>query len=102
MSDDDPKLGFETRAIHAGQPPDTATGATIVPVYQTTTFTQDAIGENRGYEYSRSGNPTRDALERCAAELEGGRRAFAYASGMAATAAVLDLLPVNSHVVVPD
>ncbi len=67
------KRGFETRAIHDGQEPDPATGATIVPVYQTVTFTQDAIGEHKGYEYSRSGNPTRSALEQCLASLEGGR-----------------------------
>lgn len=102
MSDDDPKLGFETRAIHAGQPPDTATGATIVPVYQTTTFTQDAIGEHRGFEYSRGRNPTRDALEECIASLEGGRFGLAYASGMAAISGVTQLLSAGDHVVVAD
>jgi cystathionine beta-lyase/cystathionine gamma-synthase len=93
---------FETRAIHAGQSPDPATGATIVPVYQTATFTQDAIGEHRGYEYSRSGNPTRDALETCLASLEGGRFGLAYASGMAAIAGVMHLLSSGDHVVVAD
>ena len=68
---------FETRAIHAGQAPDPATGATIVPVYQTVTFTQEAVGEHRGFEYSRSSNPTRVALEQCLASLEGGRFGFA-------------------------
>ena len=77
------KQRFETRAIHAGQEPDPATGATIVPVYQTVTFTQEAVGEHRGYEYSRTGNPTRAALETCLASLEGGRFGFAYGSGSA-------------------
>ena len=93
---------FETRAIHAGQPPDPATGATIVPVYQTVTFTQDAIGEHRGYEYARSSNPTRDALETCLASLEGGRFGLAYASGMAAITDVIHLLSSGDHVVVAD
>ena len=102
MSDDDPKHGFETRAIHAGQAPDAATGATIVPVYQTTTFTQDAIGEHRGFEYSRGRNPTRDALEECIASLEGGRFGLAYASGMAAISGVTQLLSAGDYVVVAD
>jgi cystathionine beta-lyase/cystathionine gamma-synthase len=93
---------FETRAIHVGQAADSATGATIVPVYQTATFTQDAIGENRGYEYSRSGNPTRDALEAALASLEGGRFGLAYASGMAAIHGVMLLLRAGDHVVVCD
>ena len=93
---------FETRAIHVGQAADRATGATIVPVYQTATFTQDAIGENRGYEYSRSGNPTRDALEAALASLEGGRFGLAYASGMAAIHGVMLLLRAGDHVVVCD
>jgi cystathionine beta-lyase/cystathionine gamma-synthase len=102
MNDDDPKHGFETRAIHAGQAPDSATGATIVPVYQTTTFTQDAIGEHHGFEYSRGRNPTRDALEECIASLEGGRFGLAYASGMAAISGVTQLLSAGDHVVVAD
>ena len=93
---------FETLAIHAGQEPDLATGATIVPVYQTVTFTQDAIGANRGFEYSRSGNPTREALEQCLASLEGARFGLAYASGMAAIAGVMQLLDSGDHVVVAD
>jgi cystathionine gamma-synthase/cystathionine gamma-lyase len=97
---DDPR--FETRAIHIGQGADEATGATIVPVYQTATFTQDAIGENRGYEYSRSGNPTRDALEAALASLEGGRFGLAYGSGMAAIHGVMQLLSAGDHVVVCD
>jgi cystathionine beta-lyase/cystathionine gamma-synthase len=93
---------FETRAIHAGQPPDAATGATIVPVYQTSTFTQDAIGQHKGYEYSRGSNPTRDAFEACLASLEGGRFGVAYASGMAAIAGLAQLLSAGDHVVVGD
>lgn len=95
-------LGFETRAIHAGQAADAASGATIVPVYQTATYTQDAIGENRGYEYSRSANPTRTALEECIASLEGGRYGLAYGSGMAAIAGTMQLVSGGDHVVVAD
>ncbi|MGH3328490.1 MAG: PLP-dependent transferase, partial [Streptomycetales bacterium] len=77
--------GFETLAIHAGQRPDLATGAVIPPIYQVSTYRQDGVGGLRGgYEYSRSGNPTRAALEQCLAALEGGRRGLAFASGMAA------------------
>ncbi|MEE8166363.1 MAG: cystathionine gamma-synthase [Myxococcota bacterium] len=97
---DDPR--FETRAINTGQGADEATGATIVPVYQTATFTQDAIGTTRGYEYSRSGNPTRDALETALASLEGGRFGLAYGSGMAAIHGVMQLLSAGDHVVVGD
>jgi cystathionine beta-lyase/cystathionine gamma-synthase len=93
---------FETRAIHAGQEADEATGATIVPVYQTVTFTQEAVGRHRGYEYSRTSNPTRVALETCLASLEGGRFGFAYGSGMAATHGVMQLLSGGDHVVVAD
>ena len=96
------ELRFETRAIHAGQEPDEATGATIVPVYQTVTFTQDAVGSHRGFEYSRSNNPTRAALEACLASLEGGRFGLAYASGMAAINGVMQLLSAGDHVVVAD
>jgi cystathionine gamma-lyase len=92
----------ETRCIHAGDTVDQVTGAVMPAIYTSSTFENAAFGEPREYVYSRGGNPTRAALERCAAELEGGTHAFAYASGMAATAAVLDLLPVNSHVIVPD
>jgi len=93
---------FETRAIHVGQAADPATGATIVPVYQTVTYTQDAIGQHRGYEYSRTDNPTRAALEVCLASLEGGRFALAYASGMAAIHGATQLLEAGDHVVVAD
>lgn len=95
-------LGFETRAIHAGQAADAACGATIVPVYQTATYTQDAIGEHRGYEYSRSANPTRAALEECLASLEGGRYGLAYGSGMAAITGAMQLVSSGDHVVVAD
>jgi cystathionine gamma-lyase len=82
-------LGFATRAIHAGQEADPTTGATIVPIYATSTFTQAAPGQHKGYEYSRSGNPTRTALETCLAALEEGERGLAFASGLAATTGVL-------------
>jgi cystathionine beta-lyase/cystathionine gamma-synthase len=80
--------GFSTRAIHAGQDPDPATGATVVPIYATSTYTQAAPGQHKGYEYSRSGNPTRTALESALASLESGERGLAFASGLAATTAV--------------
>src|SRR5213075_2942195 len=85
-------VGFATRAIHAGQGPDPATGATIVPIYATSTYTQAGIGQHKGYEYSRSGNPTRTALETCLAALEGGEKGLAFASGLAATTAVFQAL----------
>jgi cystathionine beta-lyase/cystathionine gamma-synthase len=90
--------GFATRAIHAGQGPDPATGATIVPIYATSTFTQEAPGRHKGYEYARTGNPTRSALETCLASLEGGERALAFASGLAATTAVLSTLRPGDEV----
>ncbi len=99
MADD---ARFETRAIHVGQTPDESTGATVVPVYQTTTFTQEAIGKHRGFEYSRGANPTRQALEQALASLEGGRFGLAYASGMAAIHGVMMLLRAGDHVVVCD
>ncbi len=94
--------GFSTRAIHVGQEPDQATGATIVPIYQTSTYTQQAPGQNKGYEYSRSGNPTRTALEACVAALEGADHGLAFASGLAATTAVMSLLSPGDHVVAGD
>jgi cystathionine beta-lyase/cystathionine gamma-synthase len=94
--------GFATRAIHAGQKPDPATGAVAVPIYQTSTFAQDAIGKHRGYEYARTGNPTRAALETCIAALEGGAHGLAFASGMAAEAAVMQLLKPGDHTVAVD
>src|SRR3712207_977669 len=95
--------GFATRAIHAGQEPDEATGATIVPIYQTSTYTQEAPGQNKGYEYSRGGDPPRAALEECIASLEGGAYGPAFASGLAATTAVMSsLLSPGDHVVAGD
>ena len=91
-------MRFETRAIHDGQPPDPVTGAVTTPVYQTSTYEQDAIGKPRGYEYSRTGNPTRAALEQALASLEGGKHGLAFASGVAATTAVLNLLSPGDHV----
>jgi cystathionine gamma-lyase len=91
--------GFSTRAIHAGQDADPATGATVVPIYATSTYTQAAPGQHKGYEYSRSGNPTRTALETCLASLEGGERGLAFASGLAATTAVLAQLRPGDEVV---
>jgi cystathionine gamma-lyase len=88
---------FETLCIHAGQPADPATGAVMTPIYQTSTYVQDSIGRTRGYEYSRTGNPTRAALQACLAELEGGAFGLAFASGMAATDAVLRLLVPGDH-----
>src|SRR5246127_3487048 len=90
--------GFSTLAIHAGQDADPATGATIVPIYATSTFTQEAPGRHKGFEYSRSGNPTRAALETCLAALEGGEQALAFASGLAATTAVLSTLRPGDEV----
>jgi cystathionine gamma-synthase len=95
--------GFETLAIHAGQDPDPATGAVVVPIYQTSTYVQSEVGLHKGYEYSRSGNPTRTALETCLAALEGGRIGLAFASGLAAEDCLLRTATgPGGHVVVPD
>jgi cystathionine gamma-synthase len=95
--------GFETRAIHAGQDPDPATGAVIPAIQLATTFAQEAVGKHQGFEYGRSGNPTRAALETCLASLEGAARGLAFASGMAAEDAVLRaLVGPGDHVVIPD
>jgi len=96
--------GFETRAIHAGQEPDAATGAVVVPIYQTSTYKQDGVGGLRGgYEYSRSANPTRTALETCLAALEGGTRGLAFASGLAAEDTLIRAVAQpGDHVVIPD
>lgn len=94
--------GIRTRCIHAGQPSDPTTGAVMTPIYAVSTFAQDAPGQHRGYEYSRSGNPTRAALETCLASLENGVRGYAMASGLAAESTVLDLLPKDSHVIASD
>ena len=95
------RQGFETRSIHAGQPPDPATGAVMTPVYLTSTYAQTGVGAHLGYEYSRSGNPTRSALEDCLASLEEAHFGFAFASGMAAEDAMLRLLAPGDHVVLP-
>jgi cystathionine gamma-lyase len=92
-------VDFETRAIHEGQEPDPATGAVIVPIYQTSTYIQDEVGKHRGYEYSRTGNPTRTALEVCLASLESGAYGRAFASGMAAETTVMHLLSPGDRVV---
>jgi cystathionine gamma-synthase len=96
--------GFATRAIHAGQDPEQTTGAVIVPIYQTSTFATDAVGESRaGYDYSRAGNPTRSAFETAIGSLEGGKHGFAFASGMAATDTLLRAtLRPGDHVILPD
>lgn len=96
------KPGFSTRAIHAGQSPDPSTGAVMQPIYATSTYAQASPGKHKGFEYSRTQNPTRMAYERCVADLESGTRGFAFASGMAATATVLDLLDSGSHVIAMD
>ncbi len=93
------ELGFASRAIHAGQDPDPRTGAVIVPVYQTSTFAQSGVGRHRGWDYARSGNPTRDALQAALASLEGAAHGFAFASGLAACDAVLRTLAPGDHVV---
>jgi cystathionine gamma-lyase len=96
------QLGFGTRAIHAGQHPDPSTGAIMTPIYATSTYVQQSPGKHKGYEYSRTQNPTRMAYERCVADLEGGVAGFAFGSGMAAAATVLDLLDSGSHVIAMD
>lgn len=95
-------LGFSTRCVHAGQEPDPTTGAVMMPIYATSTFVQESPGVHKGCEYARTQNPTRMAFERCIADLEGGAAAFAFASGLAATATVLDCLDHGSHVIAAD
>jgi len=102
MNDKNKKKALATRAIHAGQQPDPTTGAIMTPIYATSTYVQRSPGDHQGWEYSRSHNPTRDAYEKCIADLEGGLRGFAFASGMAATATVLELLNSGDHVVAGD
>jgi cystathionine gamma-lyase len=96
------RAGFSTRAIHAGQSPDPTTGAVMTPIYATSTYVQQSPGVHKGFDYARSHNPTRFALERCVADLECGTAGFAFASGLAAAATVLELLDHGSHVVVCD
>ena len=95
-------MGFATTAIHTGSEPDQATGSVTVPIYQTSTYAQDALGKNKGYEYARTQNPTRSAVERNIAALEGARFGFAFASGMAAIDATLRLVKAGEHVIVSD
>jgi len=94
--------GFGTKVIHAGQSPDPSTGAVMVPIYATSTYVQESPGVHQGFEYSRSHNPTRFAYERCVAALEGGSNGYAFASGLAATSTILELLDSGSHVVAMD
>src|ERR1700733_3829394 len=99
MSDRDAKHGFGTRVVHGGQRPDPLTGAVMPPIYATSTYVQSSPGVHKGYDYSRTANPTRDALQASVANLEGGSAGFAFASGMAATATILELLDAGSHIV---
>jgi len=102
MSKDDKKRAFATRAIHAGQQPDPTTGAIMPPIYATSTYVQESPGVHKGYEYSRTQNPTRMAYERCVADLESGTHGFAFASGMAAIGTILELIDSGSHVIALD
>src|SRR5256884_5355264 len=95
-------MGFSTTAIHAGNEPDSATGAVTVPIYQTSTYAQEGLGKHKGFEYARTQNPTRLAVERNIAALEGARFGYAFASGMAAIDATLRLIKAGEHVVVSD
>ncbi|MFZ4164573.1 cystathionine gamma-synthase [Brevundimonas sp. NPDC058933] len=102
MSDLKNSQGFSTRAIHAGQKPDPTTGAVMTPIYATSTYAQESPGVNKGYEYARGKNPTREAFEACINDLEGGVQAFGFGSGMAATSTALELLDAGSHIVTGD
>ena len=102
MSEQKNRLAFSTRTIHAGQHHDPSTGAVMVPIYATSTYAQESPGVHKGYEYSRSQNPTRMAFERCIADLESGSDGFAFASGLAAISTVLELLDTGSHVIASD
>src|SRR5436189_5717767 len=95
-------MGFATDCIHAGQEPDPSTGAIITPIYQTSTYVQEGLGQHKGYEYARTQNPTRRALEKNLAALEGGLDAYCYASGLAATHAVLSLVKAGERVAVAE
>ena len=99
MTDGSNRLAFETRAIHAGQHPDPTTGAVMVPIYATSTYAQESPGVHKGFEYSRSQNPTRFAFERCVADLESGVRGYAFSSGLAAIGTILELLDAGDHVI---
>src|SRR3954469_20145501 len=97
-----PLARFSTICLHAGQEPDPSTGAIITPIYQTSTYVQDGLGKHKGYEYARTQNPTRMALERNLAAIESGKEGFAFASGMAAIGAIATMLKAGDHVVVSD
>ena len=99
IRDNDARHGFATRAVHAGQAPDPLSGAVMTPIYQTSTYVQEGLGRHKGYEYARTQNPTREALERCVASLEGGVHGFAFASGLAALDTLLKLLTAGDHIV---
>lgn len=101
-ADDANDWGLGTKAIHAGQSPDPTTGAVMPPIYATSTYAQSSPGVHQGFEYSRTHNPTRFAYERCVAGLEGGSRGFAFASGLAASSTILELLDTGSHVICMD
>ena len=102
MTDGKNRLAFATRTIHAGQHPDPTTGAVMVPIYATSTYAQQSPGVHKGYEYSRSQNPTREAFERCIADLESGEQGYAFASGLAAISTILELLDAGAHVIASD
>ena len=102
MKTKDIRHGFTTRSIHAGQSPDPTTGAVMQPIYATSTYAQESPGKHKGYEYSRTQNPTRMAYERCVADLENGTQGYAFASGLAATSTFLDILDSGTHVVAMD
>ncbi len=102
MASEKNRKAFATRTIHAGQEPDPSTGAIMPPIYATSTYVQESPGVHKGYEYSRTQNPTRMAFERCIADLESGEFGFAFASGMATTATILELIDAGSHVVAMD
>ena len=99
IRDEDLTLGLATRAVHAGQHPDPTSGAVMTPIYQPSTYAQDGLGRHKGYEYARTQNPTREALERNIASLEGGRFGFAFGSGLASLDAILKLLKAGDHVI---
>src|SRR5215470_7823991 len=97
--DYDPVMNFETRAIHVGQEPDPATGAVTTPIYQTSTFAQEAVGVHKGYDYARVANPTRTALEECLASLESAASGHAFSSGLGATTTIMHLVDPGQRVV---
>src|SRR5258705_11396643 len=99
IADGDLTLRFATRAVHAGQVPEPLAGAVMTPIYQTSTYVQQGLGKHKGFEYARTSNPTRQALERNVAALEGGLNGFAFSSGLAALDAVIKLLSAGDHVV---